>query len=64
VLPDVAGLEKDSREGKRISKRRGEIFKEKYFPGLRAFPKTRDLLERMHGDGLRIIAARRRKRTR
>src|SRR5207245_89285 len=41
----------------RISKRRGEIFKQKYLPTLRAFPGTKDLLLLMHAKGLRLVVA-------
>jgi HAD superfamily hydrolase (TIGR01509 family) len=57
VLPQVTGLEKESTRGKRIGERRGEIFKEKYLPHLLPFPQARALLERMHQDGLLLVAA-------
>jgi len=57
VLPEMTGIAKDSAQGKRITARRTEIFKENYLPGLRPFPGARRLLERMHEEGLRIVAA-------
>lgn len=57
LLPEAAGLEKDSPEGERISERRSEIFKTRYLPTLKAFPKVRDLLLRMHGSGLKLVVA-------
>jgi beta-phosphoglucomutase-like phosphatase (HAD superfamily) len=35
LMPAVAGMEEDSPAGKRISERRGEIFKTRYMPTLR-----------------------------
>ena len=35
LMPAVSGIEEDSPEGQRISKRRGEIFKSAYLPALR-----------------------------
>ena len=39
LMPHVAGIREDSREGTRISKRRGEIFSERYLPHLAPFPR-------------------------
>ena len=57
LLPEVAGISEDTPKGKAISERRGEIFKSEYLPRLKAFPRVRDLLLRMHGDGLKLIVA-------
>lgn len=57
LLPEVAGLSKDSSEGQRISQRRAEIFKTHYLPTLKPFPQTRELLQRMHEDGLKLFVA-------
>ncbi len=57
VLPETTGLEKDSDEGKAISKRRSEIFRTKYLPKVKAFPKVHDLLQHMHDQGLKIVVA-------
>jgi HAD superfamily hydrolase (TIGR01509 family) len=57
LLPEVTGLAKDSPEGKKISRRRAEVFRAKYLLNLRPFPRARDLLERMNRDGLRLVAA-------
>jgi HAD superfamily hydrolase (TIGR01509 family) len=51
------GIQKDSAEGKKISERRGEIFRESYLPHLEPFPGVRPLLERMRGDDLRLMVA-------
>jgi HAD superfamily hydrolase (TIGR01509 family) len=57
LLPKVSGISEDSPEGKAISQRRGEIFKTRYLPHLKAFPRTRELLLRMRDDGLKLVVA-------
>lgn len=57
LLPAAAGLERESKEGKKIAKRRKEIFKTRHVPRLRAFPGARGLLERMRRDGLKLVVA-------
>ena len=57
LLPEAIGVEMDSEEGKKLSKRRAEIFKSDYLPKLRAFPGVRRLLERMRDDGLVLVVA-------
>jgi HAD superfamily hydrolase (TIGR01509 family) len=57
LLPAAVDIQKDSEEGKKISERRGEIFRERYLPHLKPFPEVRPLLERMRGDGLRLMVA-------
>ena len=38
VLPAVTGRKEDDPEGEKIKERRGEIFRERYLPGLRPIP--------------------------
>jgi len=57
LMPAVAGLEAESPDGKKISERRGEIFKERYLRGVRPFPRVRDLLERFAADGFTLAVA-------
>ncbi|MDQ2886638.1 MAG: HAD family hydrolase [Chloroflexota bacterium] len=57
VLPDVLGISKDSDEGKKISQRRKQIMIKRYQPTLHAFPQARELLERMHEQGLKLVVA-------
>ncbi|HYO12055.1 MAG TPA: HAD family hydrolase [Thermoanaerobaculia bacterium] len=57
LLPAAVGIDKESEEGKRISERRGEIYKSRYFPHLRPFPQVRQLLERMRDNGLTLVVA-------
>jgi HAD superfamily hydrolase (TIGR01509 family) len=57
LMPSVAGVEEDSPEGQRIAARRAEMFKEVWLPRLRAFPRTRELLQRFRDEGLTIAVA-------
>lgn len=57
ILPRLLGIDPDGEEGKAISERRKEIFKQSYLRKLRAFPRTRELLQRMRADGLALIVA-------
>ncbi len=50
--------EKEMREiGKEVDEFRGKIFKEKYLPRVRPFPRVRELFERVRGDGKKIALA-------
>jgi HAD superfamily hydrolase (TIGR01509 family) len=57
VLPLTLGIAPDTEEGKRIKQRRKEIFKQRYLPHLKAFSGARELLERMHEQGLKLLTA-------
>ncbi|GAB4215563.1 MAG: HAD family hydrolase [Roseiflexaceae bacterium] len=57
LLPETTGLEKDSPQGKAISARRKELFKERYLPQIAAFDQVRELLEHMRGAGMRLVVA-------
>ncbi len=57
LLPEVANIEADSPDGKRIGGRRGEIFREEFLPSLRPFPGAKDLLLHMRQKGLRLAVA-------
>jgi HAD superfamily hydrolase (TIGR01509 family) len=57
LMPAVSGIEEDSARGRRIASRRGEIFKERYFPRVRAFAGTRELIERLEEDGFDLVVA-------
>ena len=56
-LPEVAGIDADSEEGRRLSERRGRIFRERHLPGCVPYPGVRALLERMRGRGLTLVVA-------
>lgn len=57
VLPETIGVQAESDEGKQISSRRGEIFKERYLPSVRAFPSAQKLLDHMRARGLKLAVA-------
>ena len=57
LLPKTVGVAHDSEEGKKLTKRRSEIFREKYLPTLRALPGSRDLVLRVRRDGLKTVVA-------
>jgi HAD superfamily hydrolase (TIGR01509 family) len=57
LMPAVSGLTEDSPIGTTISRRRGEIFRERYLPAVRPFPRVRDLLQRFRDDGFTLTVA-------
>ena len=56
-LPKIAHIKSDGPEGKAVSETRSEIMKSKYFPTLQAFPQVKELLTRLHADGLKLVVA-------
>jgi HAD superfamily hydrolase (TIGR01549 family) len=57
LMPLVSGIQDESDEGRRIASRRAEIFAQVWLPGLRAFPRTRELLQRFGDDGFTLAVA-------
>ena len=57
ILPEVAGVAKDSPQGVHIDKRRKNIFLERFLPRVAAFAGATQLLYRMRDDGLKLIVA-------
>lgn len=57
LLPQTIGIGHDSEEGKKLSKRRSEIFRERHLPKLRALPGSRDLVMRIKSSNLKAIVA-------
>jgi HAD superfamily hydrolase (TIGR01509 family) len=57
LLPKTIGIKHSSEEGKKLIKRRSEIFRERYLPRLRPFKGSRDLVLRVRSDGLKAIVA-------
>ena len=57
LMPKAFGIEHDSKEGKKMSERRSEIFLERYLPKLEPFPQARELLLRMREDGHSLVVA-------
>ena len=57
LMPAVAGIEEDSRLGRQIAQRRGDIFKSRHLPGIAAFPRVRELIQRLKEDGFTLAVA-------
>jgi HAD superfamily hydrolase (TIGR01509 family) len=57
LLPKTIGIRHDSKQGKKLIKRRSEIFSERYLPNLRPLPGARSLVLRVRDDGLKAIVA-------
>jgi HAD superfamily hydrolase (TIGR01509 family) len=57
LLPKTVGVRHESEQGKKLIRRRSEIFREKYLPGLRPLPGARGLVLRVREDGLKAIVA-------
>ena len=57
LLPKTIGIRHDSKEGKKLTGRRSQVFRERYLPHLRPLKESRALVERVRGDGLKAIVA-------
>ena len=57
LLPRTIGVSNESEEGKKLTKRRSAIFREKFLPHLQALKGSRDLVKRVRSDGLKAIVA-------
>jgi HAD superfamily hydrolase (TIGR01509 family) len=57
LLPKTIGIRHDSEEGKKLGKRRSEIFRRKYLPTLRPLEGSRALVQRIRSEGLTPIVA-------
>lgn len=57
LLPKTIGISHDSEDGKKLVKRRSEIFREQYLPHLRPLEGSRALVLRVRSDGLMAIVA-------
>lgn len=57
LLPQTIGVRHDSEEGKKLIKRRSEIFRQRHLPQLRALAGSRDLVMRIKFAGLKAIVA-------
>jgi HAD superfamily hydrolase (TIGR01509 family) len=57
LIPHVSGLTADSKAGRRISARRGEIFRSEFLPHLSPFPRVRELVEQFLADDFRVVVA-------
>ena len=57
LLPQTVAIRHDSEEGKKLTKRRSEIFRERYLPKLRPLEGSRELVKRIKSEGLKAIVA-------
>ncbi len=57
LLPKAIGIRHDSEQGKKLVKRRSEIFRERYLSRLRPLAGARALVLRVREDGLKAIVA-------
>lgn len=57
LLPKTIGIEADSDEGQRLSKKRWKLFETKYLPTLRPLTGARSLVQRIRNDGLATVIA-------
>ncbi len=57
LLPKATGIEEDTPEGKDISRRRREIFKERYLPHLKPTRGAHDLIVRLREEGFKLAVA-------
>ena len=56
-IPEFLTPDEIKRFGKELDEYRSELFRTEYLPKVRPFPKTRELFERIHDDGKRIVLA-------
>jgi HAD superfamily hydrolase (TIGR01509 family) len=57
LVPALMGWSEDDPRVETIGKRRGEIFREHHLPGIKAFPRTRELLLALREAGSRLAVA-------
>ena len=57
LVPAVSGISEDSPGGASVSARRADLFKTRYLPQLKPFPRARDLVARLAADGFALAVA-------
>ena len=57
LMPVFVPKDDLERRGQELETYRGDLFKRKYLPQVRPFPKVRDLFERLRADGKAIVLA-------
>lgn len=57
LLPDLLGLDAESRQAKEISARRGHVFLRQYLPQIKAFPRAAEFVARLRQDGYQLAVA-------
>jgi HAD superfamily hydrolase (TIGR01509 family) len=57
LLPEAVGVDAETSAGRRLSERRGELFKQLYLPTVRPLPGAQALVEALRDRGLRLAVA-------
>ena len=57
LIPRVSGIDPESKIGKRISERRGDIFLKEFVPELRPCRGAKELLDRLKARGMKLVVA-------
>ena len=57
LMPVFLSQEQLAEKGEALEQHRGQVLKERYLPGLTAFPEVRELFERLLADGKQIALA-------
>ncbi len=57
LLPEVAGIDSESEQGKKLAARRKEIYLQQYVPRLQPTPGARELLLKIKNEKILIVAA-------
>jgi phosphoglycolate phosphatase-like HAD superfamily hydrolase len=57
LVPQLTGLSADSDRGKAVIARKKAIFKGRYLPGIRSFPRTNELLRTLKNRGIKLALA-------
>ena len=57
VLPLLTGLSEEDPEGQDLKEHRGEVFRERWLPKVRAFPGVRELALRLQEAGIKLVVA-------
>lgn len=57
LMPAAIGITKESEQGEKIGARVSEIFRQRYLPTIKAFPRTPDLLARLDASGYKLAIA-------
>lgn len=57
LLPEAVGIDAETPHGKRLSERRGRLFRSLYLPTVRALPGAHELVETLRDRGVRLAVA-------
>ena len=57
LVPDLCNAREMQRFGEALKRYRSELYKEKYMPRVKPFPRVRELLEELRGRGIKLALA-------